>query len=165
VLGGRQSSPFFVLQVLKTFTDYFIFLFLIFLLGCTVEIIENVIEGDEVRTNVEAIEATIQRVGSHNVLCVCEYVSMCVCEYEYVCMCVCVYVCMCVCVCVCVYVCMCVFVCLWFCRDYMFYDMFLLPMLRTMVVVQYQLIINLQVNSVFESTRARSHVLWKKYGC
>ena len=38
--------------------------------GFTPIVIENILEGDELRTNVEAIEQEILRVGSEQILCV-----------------------------------------------------------------------------------------------
>ena len=33
-------------------------------------VIENVLEGDELRTDIEAVEAKIQALGAENILCV-----------------------------------------------------------------------------------------------
>lgn len=45
-------------------------LFLTVSTGFEPVVVENVLEGDELRTDVEAVERTIEELGAENVLCI-----------------------------------------------------------------------------------------------
>lgn len=50
--------------------DSLMYIWILFLLGFEPVVIENVLEGDELRTDIEAVEAKIKALGAENILCV-----------------------------------------------------------------------------------------------
>lgn len=50
--------------------DSLMYVWILFLSGFEPVVIENVLEGDELRTDIEAVEAKIKTLGAENILCV-----------------------------------------------------------------------------------------------